>query len=149
MQLTLTKYIHKYFITSLWSLPKMNVFNFKIQNLKCYKIQNFLAASVFVIQISRVWGIWGVSDFQFGNVPPVKSIKNIPESKTLKSLCHFRSRSLGEEICSPRAVGRRLPIGIALHPERMDILLPFIDLGELCLHFTQRYKHMKPFLVIE
>lgn len=53
----------------------MNVLNFKIQNLKCYKIQNFLAASVFVIQISRVWGIWGVSDFLFGNVPPVKSIK--------------------------------------------------------------------------
>lgn len=55
----------------------MNVLNFKIQNLKCYKIQNFLAASVFVIQISRVWGIWGVSDFLFGNVPPVKSIKKI------------------------------------------------------------------------
>lgn len=47
------------------------------------------------------------------------------------------------------AVGRRLLIWIALHPERMDILLPFVDLRELCLHLTQRQKHMKPFLVIE
>lgn len=85
-----------------------------------------------IIQISRVWSIWGLSDFQFGNVPPVRSIKNIPNSKTSKVCVLSETRILEKRYT---AHGSRK---IALHPERMDILPPFIDLGELCIHLTQR-----------